>query len=178
MKNERLLNKLYNPNDRLGVQFFGVDEWNRQKANVCDITNDVIEGKAIPAYRTGADYSQLFNVLFVPDRRAFGELLGATAPLDYIPGSWTRSFSKVASGATDILDNVPVLSPFIKGGRSINQGLADFLEKLGLKSYKDSDEPEPLTVTQKAGLGLGGLLLIGGAAYGLYYLSKKKKGRR
>lgn len=176
MKNERLLNKLYNPNDRLGVQFFGVDEWNRQKEKVCEITNDVIEGKLIPACRTGADYSQLFNVLFVPDRRAFGELLGATAPLDYIPGSWTRSFSKVSSGVTDILDNVPVLSPFVKGGRSINQGLADFLEKLGLKSYKESDEP--LTVTQKAGLGLGGLLLIGGAAYGIYYLSKKKKRRR
>lgn len=176
MKNERLLNKLYNPNDRLGVQFFGVDEWNRQKANVCDITNDVIEGKMIPAYRTGADYSQLFNVLFVPDRRAFGELLGATAPIDYIPGEWVRSTSKVASGITDIADNIPILSPFVKGGRSINQGLAEFLEKFGLKSYKESEEP--LTVTQKAGLGLGGLLLIGGAAYGLYYLSKKKKGRR
>lgn len=176
MKNERLLNKLYNPNDRLGVQFFGVDEWNKQKAKVCDITNEVIEGKVIPAYRNGADYSQLFNVLFVPDRRAFGELLGATAPIDYIPGEWVRSTSKVASGITDIADNIPILSPFVKGGRSINQGLAEFLEKFGLKSYKESDEP--LTVTQKAGLGLGGLLLIGGAAYGIYYLSKKKKGRR
>jgi hypothetical protein len=47
---------------------------------------------------------------------------------------------------------------------------------MGLKSYKESEEP--LTVTQKAGLGLGGLLLLGGAAYGIYYLSKKKKGRR
>jgi hypothetical protein len=57
----------------------------------------------------------------------------------------------------------------------VNAGVSDALQWFGLSSKK-ADEVAP-TVT-KAGLGIGGLLLIAGGAYLVYKLSQKKKGRK
>lgn len=176
MKNERLLNKLYSPNDRLGVQFFGVDEWNRQKEKVCEITNDVIDGRAIPVNRGGADYTQLFNVLFVPNRQAFSELLGSSGIVDVIDrattsSDWWGTWMNIKDAGENVAEMIPIAQPFVSAGKKVNKAISSVWDRIRGKS-----DETPTVV--KAGIGLGGLLLIGGAAYGIYYMSKKKKRRR
>lgn len=177
MRNEKVLNSLYKPNDRLGVEMFGASDWNKLKGRVCGLTNAAIERNYTPrSVCYDPNYSAFFDVLFVPDKTKFTELLGAEAPLDYIKGDAFRAFSKVSSGVTDILDKVPVISPFVSAGRTVNQGLADMLKVFGLKSYKSTGEEEPPQAKNVA-IGAGTILLIAGGAYLLYRSSKKKKRR-
>ena len=177
MRNEKVLNSLYKPNDRLGVEMFGASDWNRLKGRVCGLTNAAIERNYTPrSVCYDPNYSAFFDVLFVPDKTKFTELLGAEAPLDYIKGDAFRAFSKVSSGVTDILDKVPVISPFVSAGRTVNQGLADMLKVFGLKSYKSKGEEEHPQAKNVA-IGAGTILLIAGGVYLLYRSSKKKKRR-
>lgn len=178
MVNEYLLNSLYKPNDRLGVEMFGASDWNKLKGRVCGLTNAAIERNYTPrSVCYDPNYSAFFDVLFVPDKTKFTELLGAEAPLDYIKGDAFRAFSKVSSGVTDVLDKVPVISPFVSAGRTVNQGLADMLKVFGLKSYKNKDEDEPPPQPKNVAIGAGTILLIAGGVYLLYRSSKKKKRR-
>lgn len=177
MRNAHLLNSLYKPNDRLGVEMFGASDWNKLKGRVCGLTNAAIERNYTPrSVCYDPNYSAFFDVLFVPDKTKFTELLGAEAPLDYIKGDAFRAFSKVSSGVTDILDKVPVISPFVSAGRTVNQGLADMLKVFGLKSYKSAGEEAPPQAKNVA-IGAGTILLIAGGVYLLYRSSKKNKRR-
>lgn len=177
MRNAHLLNSLYKPNDRLGVEMFGASDWNKLKGRVCGLTNAAIERNYTPrSVCYDPNYSAFFDVLFVPDKTKFTELLGAEAPLDYIKGDAFRAFSKVSSGVTDILDKVPVISPFVSAGRTVNQGLADMLKVFGLKSYKGTGEEEAPQAKNVA-IGAGTILLIAGGVYLLYRSNKKKKRR-
>lgn len=177
MRNKNLLDSLYTPNDRLGVEMFGVNGWNELKNMVCDRTNAIIERRYIPdSTAPRYEYAQLFDALFVPNRPAMREMLGASAPIDFLPGDLARSVSKIGSGITNALNQIPFFTPWIAAGRQVNAGVSDALQSFGLSSKK-ADELAP-TVT-KAGLGIGGLLLIGGGVYLVYKLAqKKKRGRK
>ena len=178
MVNAHLLNSLYKPNDRLGVEMFGASDWNKLKGRVCGLTNAAIERNYTPrSVCYDPNYSAFFDVLFVPDKTKFSELLGAEAPLDYIKGDAFRAFSKVSSGVTDVLEKVPVISPFVSAGRTVNQGLADMLKVFGLKSYKNKDEDAPPPQPKNVAIGAGTILLIAGGVYLLYRSSKRKKRR-
>ena len=174
MRNEAILRELYTPNDRLGVAMFGATDWARCKGRVCGLTNAMIDRQYTPQHDGDMRYNALFEVLFAPNRKKFAEMLGADAPIDFIPGDLARGVSKIGSGFTNMLNRIPFFTPWIAGGREINEGTAKFLKWLGLSSQK-AEETAPTVV--KAGLTVGGVLLIGGAIYGVYYLSKKKKRR-
>lgn len=175
MKNEQILNALYNPDDRLGVQLFGPEKWNLAKGAACGVTNAVISRRYVPkAY--SKEYAPLFNALFRPDRAKFQALLGASAPIDYIPYDWARSVSDIGHGVTEGLKNIPFFTPWISAGRSVNSAMASFLNMLGLKSSKADADDTP--TVKKTAVGLGSVLLIGAAGYGIYYLAKGKKKRR
>lgn len=176
MRNKNLLDSLYCPNDRLGVEMFGVNGWNDLKNMVCDRTNAIIERCYIPQTTAPRyEYTPLFDALFVPNRQAMREMLGASAPIDFLPGDLANAVSKIGSGVTNALNQIPFFTPWISAGRQVNAGVSDALQWFGLSSKK-ADEVAP-TVT-KAGLGIGGLLLIGGGVYLVYKLSQKKRGRK
>lgn len=103
------------------------------------------------------------------------EMLGASAPVDFLPSVLRDPLSKIGGGVTNALNQIPFFTPWISAGRQVNAGVSDALQWFGLSSKK-ADEVAP-TVT-KAGLGIGGLLLIAGGAYLVYKLSQKKKGRK
>lgn len=172
MRNKNILDSLYTPNDRLGVQMFGVDCWNNLKNRVCGITSAVIDRSYYPTHAVNANYTPLFEVLFVPNRSRFCELLGADAPIDFISSDWAKGISSIGSGITNALNNIPLFTPWIAAGRQTNEGVAKILKSFGLSSNKA--ETVAPTVT-KVGLGLGGALLIGGGIYLVYKLSKKRK---
>ncbi len=151
---------------------FGAADWARCKGRVCGLTNAMIDRQYTPQHDGDMRYNALFEVLFVPNRKKFAEMLGADAPIDFIPGDLARGASKIGSGLTNMLNRIPFFTPWISGGREINEGMSNFLKWLGFSSQK-AEETAPTVV--KAGLGIGGVLLIGGAIYGVYYLSKKKK---
>ena len=174
MRNESILRELYTPNDRLGVAMFGAADWARCKGRVCGLTNAMIDRQYTPQHDGDMRYNALFEVLFSPNRNKFAEMLGADAPIDFIPGDLAKGVSKIGSGVTNVLNRIPFFTPWIAAGRETNEGMAKILESFGLSSKK-SEEIAPTVV--KAGLGIGGVLLIGGAIYGVYYLSKKKKRR-
>lgn len=175
MKNENILNQLYTPNDKLGVEMFGVDEWNKCKGRVCGITNAAISRNLKPSGAYDPRYVQLFEVLFNPDRQKFAELLGADAPIDYIPGEWARAVSNIGHGVTEALENVSFFSPWVKAGRSVNQGIASILDKIGLSSKKESDS---VSTVKTVGYGLGTVVLIGGGIWAVWYFTRPERKRR
>lgn len=172
MRNEAILRELYTPNDRLGVAMFGATNWARCKGRVCGLTNAVIDRQYTPQHNGDMRYNALFEVLFAPNRKKFAEMLGDDAPIDLMPWDFARGLSKIGSGLTNALNRIPFFSPWIAAGRETNAGVAKILESFGLSSHK-AEETAPTVV--KAGLTVGGVLLIGGAIYGVYYLSKKKR---
>lgn len=178
MRNKNLLDSLYCPNDRLGVEMFGVNVWNNLKNNVCAATNELIDGRFVPSCSVDCyEYAPLFDALFVPNRQAMREMLGASAPVDFLPSVLRDPLSKIGSGITNALNQIPFFTPWIAAGRQINAGVSSGLENWFGLSSKKAEELAP-TVT-KAGLGIGGLLLIGGGVYLVYKLSqKKKRGRK
>lgn len=177
MRNKNLLESLYTPNDRLGVEMFGVNAWNHLKNNVCSVTNKIIDGCLVPTCSVACyEYGPLFDALFVPNKKVMREMLGASAPVDFLPSVLRDPLSKIGGGITNALNQIPFFTPWIAAGRQVNEGVSDALQWFGLSSKK-ADEVAP-TVT-KAGLGIGGLLLIGGGVYLVYKLSqKKKRGRK
>lgn len=177
MRNKNLLDSLYTPNDRLGVEMFGVNSWNNLKNNVCSLTNKIIDGCLVPSGSVAYyEYAPLFDALFVPNKKVMREMLGASAPVDFLPSVLRDPLSKIGGGVTNALNQIPFFTPWISAGRQVNAGVSDALQWFGLSSKK-ADEVAP-TVT-KAGLGIGGLLLIGGGVYLVYKLSqKKKRGRK
>lgn len=175
MKNEAILNQLYKPNDKLGVQMFGSVNWARMKGTVCGLTNAAISRNYKPQGPYTAQYNQLFEVLFRPQRQKFNELLGADAPIDLIPSDWARGISKIGEGVTNALKNIPFFTPWISAGRSINAGLADILKKFGLTSYGESSDSNETTIL---GLNATTVLIIGGVGVGVYLLLRKRKRRR
>ena len=175
MVNKNVIDSLYMPNDSLGIQMFGSDGWNVLRRSVVDVTDDALNGR-VNADGCDGRYNAFFNALFRPNRACFSELLGASAPADYIPWASIRNIlSKSGSAGANALKNIPFFSTWVSAGREANQAMADFLSLLGLKSYKDTDED--LSPTQKAGLSIGAVLLIGGVAFAIYHYSKKKKRR-
>ncbi|MBO4547137.1 MAG: hypothetical protein J5700_06130 [Treponema sp.] len=174
MKNEVVIDSLYAPNDKLGVEMFGASDWNRLKGRVCGLTNAALSRSYNCTGGTNPNYSALFEVLFRPNRARFAEMLGADAPIDFISADWARGLSKIGSGITEGLNKIPFFTPWISAGRSINSGVASLLKNFGLSSKK-AEEVAPTVA--KTGLTLGGVLLLGGAAYGVYYLTKKKRKR-
>lgn len=177
MRNKNLLESLYTPNDRLGVEMFGVNAWNNLKNNVCSVTNKIIDGCLVPSCSVACyEYGPLFDTLFVPNKKVMREMLGASAPVDFLPSVLRDPLSKIGGGITNALNQIPFFTPWISAGRQVNAGVSDALQWFGLSSKK-ADEVAP-TVT-KAGIGIGGLLLIGGGVYLVYKLSqKKKRGRK
>ncbi len=177
MRNKNLLDSLYTPNDRLGVEMFGVNAWNNLKNNVCSVTNKIIDGCLVPSGSVACyEYGPLFDALFVPNKKVMREMLGASAPVDFLPSVLRDPLSKIGGGVTNALNQIPFFTPWISAGRQVNAGVSDALQWFGLSSKK-ADKVAP-TVT-KAGLGIGGLLLIGGGVYLVYKLSqKKKRGRK
>lgn len=177
MRNKNLLDSLYTPNDRLGVEMFGVNAWNNLKNNVCSVTNKIIDGCFVPSCSvTCYEYGPLFDALFVPNKKVMREMLGASAPVDFLPSVLRDPLSKIGGGITNALNQIPFFTPWISAGRQVNAGVSDALQWFGLSSKK-ADDVAP-TVT-KAGIGIGGLLLIGGGVYLVYKLSqKKKRGRK
>lgn len=174
MRNEVVIDSLYTPNDKLGVEMFGMSDWNRLKGRVCGLTNAAISRNYNYTGGVNPNFTALFEVLFRPNRAKFAEMLGADAPIDLISSDWARGISKIGSGITEGLNKIPFFTPWISAGRSINSGVADLLKKFGLSSNK-AEEVAPTVA--KTGLTLGGVLLLGGAAYGIYYLAKKKRKR-
>lgn len=177
MRNKNLLDSLYTPNDRLGVEMFGVNAWNNLKNNVCSVTNKIIDGCLVPSCSVACyEYGPLFDALFVPNKKVMREMLGASAPVDFLPSVLRDPLSKIGGGITNALNQIPFFTPWISAGRQVNEGVSDALQWFGLSSKK-ANKVSP-TVT-KAGLGIGGLLLIGGGVYLVYKLSqKKKRGRK
>lgn len=177
MRNKNLLDSLYTPNDRLGVKMFGVNDWNNLKNNVCSLTNKIIDGCLVPSGSVACyEYGPLFDALFVPNKKVMREMLGASAPVDFLPSVLRDPLSKIGGGVTNALNQIPFFTPWISAGRQVNAGVSDALQWFGLSSKK-ADEVAP-TVT-KSGIGIGGLLLIGGGVYLFYKLSqKKKRGRK
>lgn len=177
MRNKNLLDSLYTPNDRLGVEMFGVNAWNNLKNDVCSVTNKIIDGCFVPSGSVACyEYGPLFDALFVPNKKVMREMLGASAPVDFLPSVLRDPLSKIGGGITNALNQIPFFTPWISAGRQVNAGVSDALQWFGLSSKK-ADEVAP-TVT-KTGLGIGGLLLIGGGVYLVYKLShKKKRGRK
>ena len=176
MRNKNLIDSLYCPNDRLGVEMFGVNVWNNLKNNVCAATNEIIEGRFVPSCAVDYyEYAPLFDALFVPNKPVMREMLGASAPVDFLPSVLRDPLSKIGGGVTNALNQIPFFTPWISAGRQVNAGVSDALQWFGLSSKK-ADEVAP-TVT-KAGLGIGGLLLIACGAYLVYKLSQKKRGRK
>lgn len=177
MRNKNLLDSLYTPNDRLGVEMFGVNAWNNLKNDVCAVTNKIIDGCFVPSGSVACyEYGPLFDALFVPNKKVMREMLGASAPVDFLPSVLRDPLSKIGGGITNALNQIPFFTPWISAGRQVNAGVSDALQWFGLSSKK-ADEVAP-TVT-KTGLGIGGLLLIGGGVYLVYKLShKKKRGRK
>lgn len=178
MKNENLLNTLYNPNDKLGIELFGVENWNIAKGAACGVTNSALSRRYVPG-PYAPEYVPLFNALFRPNRARFSELLGASAPIDYIPGDWARSISNIGHGVTEGLNNIPFFMPWIAAGRSVNSGVAKVLDTIGMSNKKESDGGTVSTV-KTVGYGVGSLVLLCVAGYGVYYLAKgrKRRGRR
>lgn len=177
MRNKNLLDSLYTPNDRLGVEMFGVNAWNNLKNNVCAATNEIIEGRLVPSCSVACyEYAPLFDALFVPNKPVMREMLGASAPVDFLPSVLRDPLSKIGGGVTNALNQIPFFMPWIAAGRQINAGVSSGLENWFGLSSKKAKELAP-TVT-KAGLGIGGLLLLGGGAYLVYKLAQKKRGRK
>lgn len=177
MRNKNLLDSLYTPNDRLGVEMFGLNAWNDLKNNVCSVTNKIIDGCFVPSCSVACyEYGPLFDALFVPNKKVMREMLGASAPVDFLPSVLREPLSKIGGGITNSLNQIPFFTPWISAGRQVNAGISDALQWFGLTSKK-ADEVAPKVT--KAGLGIGGLLLIGGGVYLVYKLSqKKKRGRK
>lgn len=170
----KVLNRLYRPDDRLGVEMFGVSDWNRLKGRVCGLTNaalcNSVDASCLPKSQT-----PLFEVLFRPDRNACNELLGSGVidTIDNLTTSsgWWDTWMKAKDTGESIASLIPIAQPFVAAGRKVNNLTSNIWDMI---RGKKSDET-PTAV--KAGIGIGGVLLLGGAAYGIYYLTKKKKRR-
>ena len=176
MKNENLLNTLYDPNDKLGVELFGVENWNIAKGAACGVTNSALSRRYVPG-PYAPEYVPLFNALFRPNRARFSELLGASAPIDYISGDWARYVADMGHGVTEGLNKIPFFTPWISAGRGVNSAMAKVLDMIGLDSKKETSDSSATSTVKTVGFGLGSLLLLGAAGYGVYYLAKGRKRR-
>lgn len=167
-----VLDTLYTPDDILGVNLFGIQNWNRLKGRVCGLTEVALRDNV----NGGGDVSELFCTLFRPNVRTCCELLGSGAIswLDSMTTSsgWWNTWMKAKDTGESIAELIPVAQPFVSAGRKLNDLTSNIWDKIRGK------ENEEISTATKAGLGIGSVLLLAGAGYLVYSMTKKKKGRR
>lgn len=169
---EKALDVMFRPNDSLGVQLFGLCGWNKLKGRVCGLSDYALTNGVPLVY---GDASDLFIALFRPTK-ACSEMLGDSAIswLDRMTTSsgWWDTWMKAKDTGESIANLIPVAQPFVAAGQKLNSLTSSIWDMIRGKKSDD------LTTTQKAGIGIGTVLLIAGAGYGVYYLTKKRKRRR
>lgn len=177
MANNTYLEKLYNPDDVLGVKMFGVDGWNRVKGAAAGFTDSMLSN---PGSRrvvaVDPRYSEMWAKLLRPDVRAGAELLGESwfdSATNFLSSNVGRGISSIGHGVANILSDVPYVGTFVQGGRKVTNFAADALNALGFGTGSGDT-----STTQKAAIGGGVLLLVGGGVAVYLLTRKKKRGRR
>ena len=186
---DNVLNAIYAPNDRLGVELLGVTAWNKLKKAVAQKTvnklNQVYSGnrgkftQAVVNAARKASRSSYGNPIEQVKRNALkvkngllndplcAELWGvnddyAAELLGYDWGDFTRQVSKLTHKALEAGENIPVIDAAVDRFRQIEN-----VFKTG-SSAADTAQ----TVYDNRGK----IILIGGlGAFGLYLLLRKKK---
>jgi hypothetical protein len=181
---DNVLNAIYAPNDRLGVELMGAAKWNALKKVVASKTvnqlNKVCGGnrnkfisRAIKASKSVRN-NDPFKVARTPARIAnmlndplCSELWGfngeyAAELLGYSIGDFTRQVKKVTHKALEAGENIPVIDAAVSRFRDI--------ENVFSTGSKAADTAQTVYDNR------GKIILIGGlGAFGLYLLLRKKK---
>lgn len=191
-----VVNGLFDTDDLAGCSLLGADNWNAAKMAVADFADGVINGR----------FYVLPTIISCPDSSAAGRIFGfnenyarslgdsfynnewkgiktfAGAMLGANPLSWIQenifdsSIGNVVKEGGHIASNVLAKTPlggWINIGRDTNDWMSNIWDMLAGK--KKSEET---STAVKAGLGVGGILLIGGVGFGIYYLLKDNKKKR
>lgn len=171
------LDKLYNPDDVLGVKMFGLQGWNRLKGAAAGYTEGMLKNPA--AARTSRPVDPRYNVLLAkvlrPNIQAGAELLGASwfdSASNFLSSNIGQGISSIGHGVANILSEVPYVGTFVQGSRKATNFAADALNALGFGTGGKKE------TVKKAAIGGGVLLLVGGGVAVYLLTRKKKRGRR
>ena len=181
---DNVLNAIYAPNDRLGVELMGAAKWNALKKTVASNTvkqlNKVYGGnrnkfinrvvKAANAVRNNDPFNiarksaRIANVLNDPLCAELWGINGEYADelLGYSLSDFTRQVKKVTHKALEAGENIPVIDAAVDRFRDI--------ENVFSTGSKAADTAQTVYDNR------GKIILIGGlGAFGLYLLLRKKK---
>lgn len=181
---DNVLNAIYSPNDRLGVELMGAAKWNALKktvaANTVNQLNKVCGGnrnkfiKRVVNAANAVRNNDPFNIARKSARIASvlndplcSELWGingeyADELLGYSFGDFTRQVKKVTHKALEAGENIPVIDAAVDRFRQI--------ENVFSTGSKAADTAQTVYDNR------GKIILIAGlGAFGLYLLLRKKK---
>lgn len=172
------LDKLYNPDDVLGVKMFGLQGWNRLKGAAAGYTEGMLNNPAAarPSRPVDPRYNVLLAKVLRPDIQAGAELLGSSwfdQASNFLSSNIGQGISSIGHGVANILSNVPYVGGFVQAGRRATNFAADALNALGFGTGKNQEE-----TVKKAAISGGVLLLVGGGVAVYLLTRKKKRGRR
>lgn len=171
------LDKLYNPDDILGVKMFGLQGWNRLKGAAAGYTEGMLKNPAAarPSRPVDPRYNVLLAKVLRPDIQAGAELLGESwfdSASNFLSSNIGQGVSSIGHGVANILSNVPYVGGFVKAGRQATNFAADALNALGFGTGKTQES------VKKAAISGGVVLLVGGGVAVYLLTRKKKRGRR
>lgn len=174
-KTKTWLDSILNPDDSLGVKFFGVNGWNKIKGAVAGYVDSLLNKPRILKKRQSV-YNDFYSKLLRPNVSYGAELLGGgwfDNLSDFIGSKTFNAASGIAHNVFNLFEDNPYAGTFIKGGRKITNVATDVLNAMGFGS-KVND------TVKTAAVGGGTLLLIGGgiAIWYFGFHKKKKRGRR
>lgn len=175
MDKKNYLENLFNPDDSLGVKFFGLNGWNAVKGAVSGYVDAALNNPVLNRPRKHQSaYNEFYSKLLRPDVEAGAELLGASwfdNASDFLSSKTFSVASDIGHNVANIASYIPYVGDYVKGGRKITNLAADTLNALGFGT-----KPETI---KTAAVGGGALLLIGsGVAIWYFGFYKKKKRRR
>lgn len=176
MDKKNYLDNLFNPDDSLGVKFFGVNGWNAVKGAVSGYVDAALKNPLVVKQRKQpSKYNEVFTKLLRPNVAAGAELLGASwfdEASDFLSSRTFNVASDIGHNVANIASYIPYVGEFVKGGRKATNLAADTLNALGFGTKAET--------VKTAAVGGGALLLIGGGVAIWYFgfHKNKKRGRR
>lgn len=162
-----VVNKLYQPNDRLGVALMGAKKWNRLKMNVANTSRNYAARGYTPGVIRKTYASPIASQLMGFNDAAGVALLGST---------WSNLKDTVTSTthtALNIGKQIPITSGLVDTLRDVGSYF-----KWGSKASSETDSAIDAAAKAikankiKTALILGGVGV--GAAFLIYYMGKKK----
>lgn len=176
MDNENLLNQMYRPDDKLGIELFGAVPWSMMKGRVCGLTNYALTNPVSLPVKRGA-CSPLFFALFNPDVQVCDQMLGKSI-IEWIDekttsSDWWNKWIKVKDAGETVASFIPIAAPFVSAGQKVNSAISAVWDAIRGKKTDDTT-----STTTKVVWTVGTVLVVGGIGYGIYRLGTRKSRKR